>query len=74
MHVKSTLTGNVLYYNCIAGFRSQVQFLSVIDPTRTCNYISEVLDGGPLGPVFKVCFLVLVHAITAACQFRLEAY
>uniref|UniRef100_A0A1D1Y357 Putative lysine-specific demethylase JMJ14 n=1 Tax=Anthurium amnicola TaxID=1678845 RepID=A0A1D1Y357_9ARAE len=36
------------------GFRSRVRFLNVHDPTTTCNYISEVLDGGVLGPLFKV--------------------
>ncbi|MQL97854.1 hypothetical protein Taro_030551 [Colocasia esculenta] len=36
------------------GFRSRVRFLNVQDPTTTCNYISEVLDGGVLGPLFRV--------------------
>ncbi|MBA0807405.1 hypothetical protein Gohar_023211 [Gossypium harknessii] len=36
------------------GFRSRVKFFSVIDPTETSTYISEVLDAGPLGPLFKV--------------------
>ncbi|XP_072955153.1 lysine-specific demethylase JMJ18-like [Typha angustifolia] len=36
------------------GFRSRVKFLSVLDPTKTCNYISEILDAGLLGPLFKV--------------------
>ncbi|TYJ33657.1 hypothetical protein E1A91_A05G118200v1 [Gossypium mustelinum] len=36
------------------GFRSRVKFFSVINPTEISNYISEVLDAGPLGPLFKV--------------------
>ncbi|GJN35658.1 hypothetical protein PR202_gb24453 [Eleusine coracana subsp. coracana] len=35
------------------GFRSRVTFYNVEDPTRDCCYISEVLDAGPLGPLFK---------------------
>ncbi|CAM0957207.1 unnamed protein product [Alopecurus aequalis] len=36
------------------GFRSRVTFYSVLDPKRTCCYISEVLDAGLLGPLFRV--------------------
>ncbi|KAG8067668.1 hypothetical protein GUJ93_ZPchr0005g15796 [Zizania palustris] len=36
------------------GFRSRVTFHSVLDPTKTCCYISEVLDAGLLGPLFRV--------------------
>ncbi|KAK1260605.1 putative lysine-specific demethylase JMJ14 [Acorus gramineus] len=36
------------------GFKSRVRFLSVLDPTQMCSYISEVLDAGVLGPLFKV--------------------
>ncbi|KAL6608331.1 hypothetical protein ACP70R_041394 [Stipagrostis hirtigluma subsp. patula] len=36
------------------GFRSRVTFYNVQDPTRQCCYISEILDAGPLGPLFKV--------------------
>ncbi|XP_014756923.1 lysine-specific demethylase JMJ18 isoform X2 [Brachypodium distachyon] len=36
------------------GFRSRVTFHSVLDPTKTCGYISEVLDAGLFGPLFKV--------------------
>ncbi|GAB2241529.1 hypothetical protein Droror1_Dr00018304 [Drosera rotundifolia] len=36
------------------GFRSRVQFYNVLDPMVTCSYISEILDGGFLGPLFKV--------------------
>ncbi|XP_010460894.1 PREDICTED: lysine-specific demethylase JMJ18-like isoform X2 [Camelina sativa] len=35
-------------------FRSRVKFYNVLDPTKMSNYISEVLDGGLLGPLFKV--------------------
>ncbi|EEF32486.1 transcription factor, putative [Ricinus communis] len=36
------------------GFRSRVQFLSVLDPRKSCSYISEIVDAGLLGPLFKV--------------------
>nr|XP_051179738.1 lysine-specific demethylase JMJ18-like [Lolium perenne] len=36
------------------GFRSRVTFHNVLDPTRTCCYISKVLDAGLLGPLFRV--------------------
>ena len=41
-----------------AGFRSRVTFYSVLDPKRTCCYISEVLDAGLLGPLFRVCVIL----------------
>uniref|UniRef100_A0A6V7QYG7 Lysine-specific demethylase JMJ18-like n=1 Tax=Ananas comosus var. bracteatus TaxID=296719 RepID=A0A6V7QYG7_ANACO len=36
------------------GFKSRVLFFSVLNPAETCSYISEVLDAGLLGPLFKV--------------------
>lgn len=36
------------------GFKSRVNFFSIIDPTRICSYVSEVIDAGLLGPLFKV--------------------
>ncbi|KAG9439636.1 hypothetical protein H6P81_019801 [Aristolochia fimbriata] len=36
------------------GYRSRVRFISVLDPTQVCSYISEVLDAGLLGPLFKI--------------------
>ncbi|KAF5179111.1 Lysine-specific demethylase [Thalictrum thalictroides] len=36
------------------GFKSRVRFTSIFDPSQTCTYISEILDGGFLGPIFKV--------------------
>lgn len=36
------------------GFRSRVKFFSVVNPTKISTYISEVLDAGLLGPLFKV--------------------
>ncbi|KAG4123890.1 hypothetical protein ERO13_D10G005000v2 [Gossypium hirsutum] len=36
------------------GFRSRVKYFSVLDPTKISSYISEVLDIGLLGPLFKV--------------------
>ena len=43
-----------------AGFRSQIKFYSVLEPIKLYNYISELLDAGLLGPLFKVC-LPLYH-------------
>lgn len=37
-----------------SGFRSRVYFFSVLNPTKIVTYISEVLDAGLLGPLFKV--------------------
>lgn len=36
------------------GFKSRVKFFSMLNPSRICSYISEVLDGGLIGPLFKV--------------------
>ncbi|CAG7897582.1 unnamed protein product, partial [Brassica rapa] len=36
------------------GFTSRVKFYNVLDPTRMSNYISEVLDAGLMGPLFRV--------------------
>jgi C5HC2 zinc finger/F/Y-rich N-terminus len=36
------------------GFRSRVKYLSVVDPTEMCYYISEIVDGGDMGPLFMV--------------------
>ncbi|KAH1048782.1 hypothetical protein J1N35_039566 [Gossypium stocksii] len=36
------------------GFRSRVKYFSVLEPTKISSYISEVLDIGLLGPLFKV--------------------
>ncbi|KAG6692357.1 hypothetical protein I3842_10G110800 [Carya illinoinensis] len=36
------------------GYRTRVKFFSVLNPTKICSYISEVLDAGFLGPLFKV--------------------
>ncbi|XP_043688229.1 lysine-specific demethylase JMJ18-like isoform X2 [Telopea speciosissima] len=36
------------------GFKSRIRFFSVLNPTQMCSYISEVLDAGLLGPLFKV--------------------
>ncbi|KAF5944881.1 hypothetical protein HYC85_018958 [Camellia sinensis] len=36
------------------GFRSQVKFFDVLNPNKMSSYISEIQDGGLLGPLFKV--------------------
>ncbi|MCI16123.1 putative lysine-specific demethylase JMJ14-like, partial [Trifolium medium] len=36
------------------GFKSRVKFFSILDPANTCYYVSEVIDGGFLGPFFRV--------------------
>ncbi|XP_009391986.2 putative lysine-specific demethylase JMJ16 isoform X1 [Musa acuminata AAA Group] len=36
------------------GYRSRVKYISILDPTQMCYYISEILDAGLLGPLFMV--------------------
>ncbi|PNY05355.1 putative lysine-specific demethylase JMJ14-like protein [Trifolium pratense] len=36
------------------GFKSRVKFFSILDPASICYYVSEVVDGGFLGPFFRV--------------------
>ncbi|KAF3964086.1 hypothetical protein CMV_011590 [Castanea mollissima] len=36
------------------GFQSRVKFFSVVNPTKVGSYVSEVVDAGLLGPLFKV--------------------
>ncbi|CAM8927154.1 unnamed protein product [Rhodiola kirilowii] len=43
------------------GFRSCVQFPSLLNPNITCNYMSEVIDAGLLGPLFKVYIQVAME-------------
>ncbi|CAI0393649.1 unnamed protein product [Linum tenue] len=38
------------------GFKTRSKFFSVNDPRRICYYISEIVDAGLLGPLFKVSF------------------
>ncbi|XP_065043901.1 lysine-specific demethylase JMJ14-like isoform X1 [Musa acuminata AAA Group] len=51
MHGKQWCSRQAIFPN---GFRTRVKFFSVLDPTKLCNYVSEVLDAGLLGPLFKV--------------------
>ena len=41
------------------GFRSRVKYFSIVDPTQTTYYISEILDAGLQGPLFMVSFSFL---------------
>ncbi|KAK4751196.1 hypothetical protein SAY87_004678 [Trapa incisa] len=36
------------------GYKSRVNFFSVLNPNQICSYISQVVDAGLLGPIFKV--------------------
>ncbi|KAJ8497639.1 hypothetical protein OPV22_008191 [Ensete ventricosum] len=36
------------------GYRSRVKYISILDPTQMCYYVSEILDAGLLGPLFMV--------------------
>ncbi|KAF7852187.1 hypothetical protein BT93_L5346 [Corymbia citriodora subsp. variegata] len=36
------------------GYKSRIDFFSVLNPAKICGYISEVVDAGLLGPLFKV--------------------
>lgn len=48
-----------------AGFRSRVRYISILDPTNMCYYVSEIVDVGREGPLFMVIrslhFLSLVY-------------
>lgn len=50
---------STLWYT-FEGFKSRVLFFSILDPTIICSYISEVIDAGFLGPLFKVSLLTSV--------------
>lgn len=41
----------MLYF---AGFKSRVKYISVLDPSTLCYYVSEILDAGREGPLFMV--------------------
>ncbi|KAK9083466.1 hypothetical protein Scep_029937 [Stephania cephalantha] len=54
------------------GFRSRVAYLSVIDPTKMCSYVSQILDSGSLGPLFMVSVEehpneVFIHTAASKC-------
>ncbi|CAL9155009.1 unnamed protein product [Musa hybrid cultivar] len=54
------------------GFRSRVRYLSILDPTQMCYYISEILDAGLLGPLFMVVVEqcpseVFIHVSATEC-------
>lgn len=46
-----------------AGFRSRVKYISVLDPTVRCYYVSEVLDARQDGPLFMVFIFSFFHYI-----------
>ncbi|KAF6150915.1 hypothetical protein GIB67_026836 [Kingdonia uniflora] len=45
------------------GFKSRVSYLSVLDPTATCFYISEILHAGLLRPLFMVRMEICLNEI-----------
>ncbi|XP_010935913.1 lysine-specific demethylase JMJ703 [Elaeis guineensis] len=54
------------------GYRSRVRYISILDPTEMCYYISEILDAGLLGPLFMVFVEhrpseVFIHMSAARC-------
>ncbi|KAI4364560.1 hypothetical protein MLD38_020634 [Melastoma candidum] len=54
------------------GFRSRVKYMNVLEPERTCLYISEIADGGRHGPLFVVSLEhfpseVFVHTSATKC-------
>ncbi|CAK9325920.1 unnamed protein product [Citrullus colocynthis] len=62
--------------NCQAifpkGFKSRVKFISVLDPSTLCYYVSEILDAGRDGPLFMVVLEhcpseVFVHVSATRC-------
>ncbi|MCL7024368.1 hypothetical protein MKW94_002422 [Papaver nudicaule] len=36
------------------GFKSRVSYFNVLDPTKMCYYVSEIVDAGSSGPLFMV--------------------
>ncbi|XP_058722877.1 lysine-specific demethylase JMJ15-like [Vicia villosa] len=51
VHGKPWSSKNAIYPK---GFKSRVNFFNILHPTRICSYVSEVIDAGLLGPLFKV--------------------
>ncbi|KAD7479835.1 hypothetical protein E3N88_02971 [Mikania micrantha] len=54
------------------GFRSRVKYINVLDPTDTCYYISEIVDGGKNRPLFMVSLEkdpseVFIHLSAVKC-------
>ncbi|GAB4836091.1 hypothetical protein Ancab_001008 [Ancistrocladus abbreviatus] len=54
------------------GFRSRVKYIDISDPTNMCYYVSEILDGGPKGPLFMVSLEhcpseVFIHVSPGRC-------
>ncbi|KAJ6292016.1 hypothetical protein OIU76_024000 [Salix suchowensis] len=54
------------------GFRSRVRYISVLDPTNMCYYVSEILDAGRNSPLFMVSLEhypneVFIHVSAARC-------
>ncbi|XP_047316083.1 putative lysine-specific demethylase JMJ16 isoform X2 [Impatiens glandulifera] len=54
------------------GFRSRVMYISALDPTNKCYYVSEILDSGRGSPLFMVSLEespsdVFVHVSVAKC-------
>ncbi|XP_057961153.1 putative lysine-specific demethylase JMJ16 [Malania oleifera] len=54
------------------GFRSRVRYISILDPTTMCNYLSEILDAGKDGPLFMVSLEecpseVFIHVSASKC-------
>ncbi|CAN1246951.1 Putative lysine-specific demethylase JMJ16 [Linum grandiflorum] len=54
------------------GYRSRVKYISVLDPSSMCYYVSEILDSGRNGPLFMVSVEqrpaeVFVHVSATRC-------
>ncbi|GMG99575.1 hypothetical protein Nepgr_001415 [Nepenthes gracilis] len=54
------------------GFKSRVRYIDISNPTNICFYVSEILDGGPKGPLFMVTLEhcpneVFVHVSPSRC-------
>ncbi|XP_042517534.1 putative lysine-specific demethylase JMJ16 [Macadamia integrifolia] len=54
------------------GFKSRVMYISVLDPTKMCFYVSKILDAGLLRPLFMVTVEqcpseVFIHLSAAKC-------
>jgi hypothetical protein len=48
-----------------------VRFYSVLDPSQMCYYVSEVLDAGLVGPLFKVLSTTTSFSLKIVYNFLL---
>ena len=55
------------------GFRSSRQYSSYKDVDGRVDYVSEILDGGPMGPIFKVWTERVSWCVAFFCALVVQA-